>query len=530
MTVAPAIAGALEPGLPGRRHWLWLVGGLALLLLFALGSRGLNEPDEGRYANIARAMVLSGDWWEPRMSGLAHYDKPPLVYWTTALAFQVFGFNEWAARLPSLLGAVCTLLGLGWAAFRLYGARVAWWSVLICGTTAHLLVFARILTPDMALTGWCTLAVATWAETRARAGAWGPWLLSVLFWSLAWWTKATPALIPLLGLAIGIGATRDRAGWRALRLWFLFPLVVGLGSIWYVSMLRHYPELKEFFFGRELAGRMTGHVHGRRGSPFYYLVISAVAWLPWWPLAAKAAWDLRRRLWPAGSERWRESAARLGPEGWILVTGLLVFSLAASKLPTYTLPLLPWAALLFARLLCARFDPAVQPWPRLPLAIACGFGGLALAGTLVVPRFESRLGVNSSVREVARLSQAAGPRRVYTDRYWPGMEFYLDENRVRYLVNPDRIRQRDDDAGRPPGMFIAPSGDGWRDSPAAERAPLPNGAEVWLLRFRKQTNSPFAAWARPAEGLGATRRVGQFTLIPARIEGGRIVPTGPESR
>ena len=97
---------------------------LAGLLCLGLGSRGLNEPDEGRYANIGMAMAApGGDWWEPRQSGYGHYDKPPLVYWAAALSFRAFGLNEGAARLPPLFGAICALAGLGWAAVRLRGAH-----------------------------------------------------------------------------------------------------------------------------------------------------------------------------------------------------------------------------------------------------------------------------------------------------------------------------------------------------------------------------------------------------------------------
>ena len=92
----------------GWPSWWWLLAALLLaLLLCNLGSRGLNEPDEGRYSNIAVEMLESGHgWWEPRMSDFAPYDKPPLVYWVTAISFKTLGTNEWAARLPSLLGAL----------------------------------------------------------------------------------------------------------------------------------------------------------------------------------------------------------------------------------------------------------------------------------------------------------------------------------------------------------------------------------------------------------------------------------------
>lgn len=509
----PAAVAVALPSAPSRRAWLLLAAGLGFALIWCLGARGLNEPDEGRYANIARAMALSGDWWEPRMSGFGHYDKPPLVYWTTAAAFRVFGFNAWAARAPSLLGATLTLAGLGWAAWRLRGARVAWWAVLICGTSVQFFVLARILSPDMLLCGWCALAVGAWAECRQRGGAWLWWLLSLACWTLAWWTKATPALVPLAGLTVGVWVTGDRAGRRALRLWLLVPGVLLLGSPWYVSMLRTYPELRGFFFGRELAGRMTGHVDGRRGSPLYYLGVSLVAWLPWWPLAAWAAW----KIGLARAERGvRPLARRLGVEGWIVLVGLLVFSLASSKLPTYTVTLAPWAALCLARAVCAAFVTPANPWPRGALGLAAGFAAVALAGVLVLPRFESALGVNSSLREIARRTQADGPRHVFADRYWPGLEFYLGEARVSYLVPAERLRERASDPGPRAGLFLPPRGDAWLAAAA-------DPDTVWLVRYGKQAHSPFAAWdADPA-----VSKLGNFSLLPARIENGRVIPQTP---
>src|ERR1700677_2794361 len=166
-----------------NKDWALLALFLMALLLFQLGGRGLNEPDEGRYANIAQEnLETDHPWWDPQLSDVGHYDKPPLIYWVTALGFSLFGVNEWAARLPSLFGALLTLGGLGWAAARLYGPRVAWLTVLVAGTTLQIWALARFLSPDMFLTGWCTLAIAAWVETRRRRGAWGWWTLQVLFW------------------------------------------------------------------------------------------------------------------------------------------------------------------------------------------------------------------------------------------------------------------------------------------------------------------------------------------------------------
>ena len=464
---------------PRRRDWLWLAAGLALLSLCFLGSRGLSEPDEGRYANISAAIVTpnGGGWWEPRMSGYGHYDKPPLIYWATATCFRAFGFNEWAARLPSLLGAGLALAGVGWSAFRLRGARVAWWAVLICGTSLQFWTMGHILSPDMLLTGWCTLAIAAWAECRHRNGAWRWWFASLACWTLAWWTKASPALVPLTGLAVGVWLTGDQAGRRALRPILTFVAVLTLGSPWYLSMLTRYPELHDFFFKRELAGRLAGRVDGRHGSIIFYVPISLLGWLPWWPVAVWMLWQKRRRSVESTPESRKHSwVERIGVEAWIVLIGGLIFSFASSKLPTYTLPLAPWAALAMARVVAGEEGETAENFPSIyRLAPGFGFAVAGLIALAVLPaRYESHLGVNTSIRDACRFVRAQGATRVDLDHYWPSAEFYLAPQTVHYLIQLDglaqeepdgsaipigryeRIHERVSDPGLPPHRFVDP--------------------------------------------------------------------------
>ena len=476
---------------PRVRDWWLLAAALAVLYLVCLGSRGLNDPDEGRYANIALAMAKpGGDWWEPRESGYGHYDKPPLVYWATALSFRAFGFNEWAARVPSLLGAAVSLAALAWAAVRLYDARVAWWAVLICGTSLQFWVLARVLSPDALMTGWCTLAVAAWAECRHRGGAWTWWTVMLVGWSLAWWTKATPSLVPLAGLLAGTWATGDRAGRLALRPGRLLLAILVLGAPWYLSMLRRYPELSQFFFRRELVNRVVGRVDGRHGPLYYYLPLSLAAWLPWWPPA----------VWKARQARPADWMRAIGIEGWIVLVGFVVFSLVNSKLPTYTLPLAPWVALGLARLWCAGMDARPSLGRVLPGAI---FALVVLGTAAFLPdSVESSLGPNSSLRPVCRYLREQGARVVDCDHYWPDVEFYLDDVRVRYVLpaNPKQ-RERPTDPGLHPERFVDPT----------EWLTRPTGGERWLVRYRRQRDSPFDALPAALAGRKAVT-IGEFDL------------------
>src|SRR5215472_9025493 len=92
----------------------------AFLYLPWLGSAALWEPDEGRYAEIAREMALSGDYITPHNNFIRYFEKPPLVYWTEAASIHLFGVNEFAVRLPAALftvAEVATTCAVGDAMF-----------------------------------------------------------------------------------------------------------------------------------------------------------------------------------------------------------------------------------------------------------------------------------------------------------------------------------------------------------------------------------------------------------------------------
>ena len=95
---------AFEP-----RDWsgvlILMVAGL-VIFFYRLGVPGLIDPDEGRYAEIAREFFVLGDWGIAHLNLLPYLEKPPLVYWLTALSFKVGGFTELAARLPSAVSAL----------------------------------------------------------------------------------------------------------------------------------------------------------------------------------------------------------------------------------------------------------------------------------------------------------------------------------------------------------------------------------------------------------------------------------------
>ncbi len=212
--------------------WLWLTAILLLVAWFGvLEYRDLYRPDEGRYAEIPREMVVSGDWVTPRLNDLKYFEKPPLQYWATAAAYVAFGEEEWTARLwPAMLGylgLVTTLL----AGRALFDLRTGVHAALILASTLLYLLFSQVVTLDMGLTFflsaslYCFLLAIRAGLTIRRERMWmlGAWAMA----ALAVLSKGLiGVLLPALTLFTYAAIHRD---WRSLRtvLWppglMLFP-------------------------------------------------------------------------------------------------------------------------------------------------------------------------------------------------------------------------------------------------------------------------------------------------------------------
>src|SRR5262245_8380456 len=138
----------------------WWVAALTLFtFLFLLGGRSLNEPDEGRYAEVAREMIETRGWVAPHFWYVPHLDKPPLTYWTVATAMSLFGENEWAVRLPLALAGMSGVWAAYLLGYSIGGRKVGFWSALVLQTSVLYFAMARMLTTDILLTQFVAWAV-----------------------------------------------------------------------------------------------------------------------------------------------------------------------------------------------------------------------------------------------------------------------------------------------------------------------------------------------------------------------------------
>src|SRR5690242_13811637 len=199
--------------------WIFLI--FTLVWFATLGGRRLLNPDEGRYAEIAREMVATGDWVTPRLDGLKYFEKPPLQYWLTAASFEAFEQDEWTARLPGAIAGFLTVAVIAATGAALAGAAAGLYAGLALAGSVWLFGISHLVTLDALLTFWLTLSLC--AFLRAQHAHASPsqvrrWML--LAYAAAAGGVLTKGLVALLipfgTLVIYTLATRDRGPWRRL--------------------------------------------------------------------------------------------------------------------------------------------------------------------------------------------------------------------------------------------------------------------------------------------------------------------------
>ena len=395
----------------------WAEVGLTALCLFLffwrLGSIPLIDYDEALYVTCARQMVVSEDWITPRLNtrqperpgitAIPFFEKPILVYWSTAGAMRIFGFRLWAARLPVALASLLTTLLVYFAGKRWFTRRAGLLAALVYATAPMTLLDARQMTTDALLVLWLTGALLCFQQSQKKYAP-----LFWLFCALAVLTKgAVGLLLPFLVIgvfslyggvwvrlrSVGEGGPRLRMGLRPvvlrglkdniLRLRPLSGVVIVLlvAAPWHL-LIAARPDadaqsrtwMQEYIL-RQHIGRFRGldAVHNQPLLTFVpYFLVGFFPWACFVPAAfggdrrqgarkkekgesgiasqsaaANDAVDLPEQNTIAG-----ETGFLLSPFSFFLTwfwTIFVFFSLGAAKLPTYITPAYPAAALLVGR-------------------------------------------------------------------------------------------------------------------------------------------------------------------------------------
>jgi 4-amino-4-deoxy-L-arabinose transferase-like glycosyltransferase len=198
-------------------------------------------------AQIARTMLISGDWVTARLDGVAYLEKAPLVYWAIAVCYKIFGVSDVVARLPVALSSVA--LALLTAAFGIwaFGKRAGLYAGICIGTCVGLFLFTRIQIPDVMLT--FTIALSMWAFLRAldpeetRPRLWAAILGASLGVGLL--LKSLIGIVfPIAAAVIYLLVTRQlltRETWQRLRPFSGAAIALLIAVPWHVLATLHNP-------------------------------------------------------------------------------------------------------------------------------------------------------------------------------------------------------------------------------------------------------------------------------------------------
>lgn len=315
---------------------------LPALLLYPCLSFLLFEPDEGRYAEIAREMLVRGEWVVPYLQGEPYLDKPPLLYWLVVLAYRIFGISDAVARLvPALAVHGCILVSYLLSRF-LIGERSAFWGALTLTLAPGFTSVGRLLVLDGVLTFFVTVSLLTgWLAVRRGTLERGWWYAMAVATGCGILTKGPIALLllapPLLGYC-WLNGLYLASIWRHLL--GLACILLAVNLPWYIAISLRLPEFPRYFLWEHNVVRFL--------SPFdhlepvwYYAPLLLGGLLP----VTLLAFPFLRYLLSGTEEVAHSRSAALG---YLLLAGgwcVLFFSLSGCKLPTYILPAFPPLAL-----------------------------------------------------------------------------------------------------------------------------------------------------------------------------------------
>jgi len=314
----------------------------ALLWFGTLNYRHLIPSDEGRYAEMAREMLVTGDWVTPRYNGYKYFEKPPLQVWATALAFKAFGIGDWQARLWTALTGFLTIIAVGLTSAKLYGSRAGFLSAAVLASSPMWIISGHMNSLDMGLSAFlvaalCSLLLAQSSQSKSSTRHW-MWLCWT-FMALATLSKGLiGGAIPAMVLIAYSFTNWDWKIWKRLHIVSGMLLFLVITAPWFLLVAQRNPEFLEFFFIHEHLQRFTQNAHSRTGPVYYFIPLLVVGFLPW-----------VMQLSGAFRKAWR-TRCRDFSSSWLLACWSAVifafFSASHSKLPGYIIPIFPALAML----------------------------------------------------------------------------------------------------------------------------------------------------------------------------------------
>jgi 4-amino-4-deoxy-L-arabinose transferase-like glycosyltransferase len=344
-----------------QKYILALLIAVGLVRLLSLGAYPLADTTEARYGEIARLMVTTGDWITPQISeGTPFWGKPPLSFWLTAISFKLFGFNEFAARLPSFLLGLAVIAMVWHMAIRQKNTTSALIACLTLTSSVLFWISSGAVMTDHCLLAGTTLSMVSFWQAMHTPGKKGHTWGYVFFIGMAIGLLAKgPVALVLICFPVAASIFFRK---NHLDVWKKIPWITGLVLLavltvpWYWLAETESPGFLSYFligehWNRFLVpgwkGDLYGSAHSRpKGMIWLYWLISAFPWSVIVPLGFCSKKIRKNASWKSFfKDEWTVYLIL-----WS-VFPMVFFTLAGNILPAYVLPGLPAFSLLTAGVL-----------------------------------------------------------------------------------------------------------------------------------------------------------------------------------
>ena len=364
-----------------RMAVLLLIGLWCVIYAVGLGTPALLDDADTVHAEAAREMLLRHNWVTLYVNGVRYLEKAPLMYWTVATSYQLFGVHEWSTRLPLMLGVLAMILATYGLGRRVYGARGGFDSALVLATALGPYLFTRFLIPDVLVGLWLTLTFWLFLESleQVRPSKWICWGLAVIC-ALNVLTKGLIGLVfPAGAIGLYLLLTGNLKHLLKLRLASSSVIFLAIAAPWHLLAEMENPAqgyvrgFLWFYFVNEHFLRFLNKRVPRDYDtvPLVLFWALLVIWLvPWSVFVPQALLDVPWRWREFRSQMTRRQRANLLFLLWnLVIVGFFSFS---TRQEYYTIPAIPGAALLVGGWLQRECESAADSRERRAGRISSG--------------------------------------------------------------------------------------------------------------------------------------------------------------
>lgn len=330
---------------------IWLLIFAVTIIFIGLGLRDPWPADEPRFAQVAREMVETGQWFFPMRGGELYPDKPPVFMWLIAFFYWLSGSIKISFLLPSAICSLLTTFLVYDLGRRFWSPQVGWRAAILLLLTIQFILQAKTAQIDAVLCCWTTIGCYGLLRHLLSEGKWRWYFIGCFFMGIGVITKGVGflpilMLIPYVLLRILQAKEHEIQGsWQwAVGIFVLLAAVL----LWFIPMLilveqsnnpvfEHYRDNILF---KQTATRYANPWHHIK--PFWYYLVSVIP-LFWLPISLMLPWLFKH---------WKNAVCLADrriilPLGWIILV-LLFFSISPGKRGVYVLPALPMLALITA--------------------------------------------------------------------------------------------------------------------------------------------------------------------------------------